>query len=275
MNLSDHTKETGSKLFVSYLDGTILTTDKKVSPKTKEALKKFVEAGNHFAICTGRDITSGRAVYESLGLDLPGSYVIAYNGGQIYDVDADKTIYRIGIEQDLIRDIFKLAEEYDSYVHTYNDEYILSPMAGECLDYYRIVIKTPVKDGKDALDYMDVPPCKVISIELHDHEKQERFRMAAEEAFGNRLKLMYSNPLYLELIPKESGKGEAMTWLCEHLNIPVENAIAAGDGDNDISMIKAAGLGIAMINAPDTVKAAADVITTFDNDHDGLAEYIK
>ena len=99
--------------------------------------------------------------------------------------------------------------------------------------------------------------------------------MAAEEAFGDRLKLMYSNPLYLELIPKESGKGEAMIWLCNHLNIPVENAIAAGDGDNDISMIKAAGLGIAMINAPDTVKAAADVITTFDNDHDGLAEFIK
>ena len=180
-----------------------------------------------------------------------------------------------GIEQELVRDIFRLAEEYDSYVHTYNDEYILSPMAGECLDYYRIVIKTPVKDGKDALDYMDVPPCKVISIELHDHEKQERFRMAAEEAFGDRLKLMYSNPLYLELIPKESGKGEAMTWLCKHLSIPVENAIAAGDGDNDISMIKAAGLGIAMINAPDTVKVAADVITTFDNDHDGLAEFIK
>ena len=72
-----------------------------------------------------------------------------------------------------------------------------------------------------------------------------------------------------------AGKGTQAKKICEHLNIPVENAIAAGDGDNDISMIKAAGLGIAMINAPDTVKDAADVITTFDNDHDGLAEYIK
>ena len=99
--------------------------------------------------------------------------------------------------------------------------------------------------------------------------------MAAEDAFGDRLKLMYSNPYYLELIPKQSGKGEAMIRLCEHLGIPVRNSIAAGDGDNDISMIQAAGLGIAMINAPDSVKSAADVITEYDNDHDGLAEYLK
>ncbi len=263
------------KLFVSDLDGTILTKEKKISPKTMEALRRFVDAGNRFAICTGRDINSGRAVYDGLGLNLPGSFVMAYNGGQIYDVDKDETIYRVGIEQDLIREIFELAKKHDIYVHTYNDEYILSPFGGECLDFYRIVIKTPVKDGADALDYMDVPPCKVICIELHDHEKQERFRMAAEDAFGDRLKLMYSNPYYLELIPKQSGKGEAMIRLCEHLGIPVRNSIAAGDGDNDISMIQAAGLGIAMINAPDSVKSAADVITEYDNDHDGLAEYLK
>ncbi len=274
MNLSDHINGTGIKLFASDLDGTILTDEKIVSPKTRDALRRFVEAGNHFAICTGRDINSGRKVYESLELDLPGSFVIAYNGGQIFDVDKGETVYRIGIEQELVRKIFEFSEKQGMYVHTYNDEYIISPFGGECLDYYRIVIKTPVKEGADALDYMDVPPCKIISIELHDHEKQERFRIAAEEAFGDRLKLMYSSPYYLELIPKQSGKGEAVARLCEYLNIPLENSIAAGDGDNDISMIRAAGLGIAMLNAPDSVKAAADVITTYDNNHDGLAEFL-
>jgi hypothetical protein len=148
MNLSDHINGTGIKLFASDLDGTILTDEKIVSPKTREALRRFVEAGNHFAICTGRDINSGRKVYESLGLDLPGSFVIAYNGGQIYDVDKGETIYRIRIEQNLVREIFDFARKQDMYVHTYNDEYIISPFGGECLDYYRIVIKTRLRKAQ-------------------------------------------------------------------------------------------------------------------------------
>ena len=264
-----------TKLFVTDLDGTILTEKKEISPRTKEALRRFVEAGNHFAICTGRDITSGRLVYEELGLDMPGSFVMAFNGNMIYDVDNDKIIYRVGIEESLIKEVFKMAEEHDIYIQTYNDDYILSPWGGECLDFYKKVIKTPAKVGENALDFMDKPPCKIICIELHDHEKQESFRKAVEEAYGDKLDLMYSSPIYLELIPKNSGKGEALKHLAEHLNIPMENTIAAGDGENDIEMIKAAGLGVAMKNAPDEVKAASDVVTEFDNDHDGLAEFIS
>ncbi len=265
----------GIKLFATDLDGTILTEKKEISPRTKEALIHFVEAGNHFAICTGRDITSGKLVYNELKLEMPGSYVMAYNGGMIYDVDEDRVIYRVGIEKELVKEIFEMAADFGIYIQTYNDDFILSPWGGECLDYYKKVIKTPAKVGEDALDYMDKPPCKIICIELHDHEKQERFRKAVTEKYGDKLDLMYSSPVYLELIPKNSGKGEALRYLADHLDIPIENTIAAGDGENDISMIEAAGLGIAMKNAPDVVKAAADVVTEFDNDHDGLAGFIR
>ena len=122
---------------------------------------------------------------------------------------------------------------------------------------------------------MNVEPCKVICIELHDHEKQERYRHEMERLFGDRLQLMYSNDYYLELIPKESGKGSALIRLSEILGIPAENTIAAGDADNDISMIEAAGIGVAMLNAADTVKQVADVITKTDNDNDGLAEILS
>ena len=74
---------------------------------------------------------------------------------------------------------------------------------------------------------------------------------------------------------KEAGKGSAVIRLSEYLNIPIENTIAAGDEQNDISMIEEAGLGIAMINAGDIVKKSADVITVYDNNNDGLAEFIK
>ena len=263
------------KIFMSDLDGTLLTTDKKVSPATSEALKKFVEGGGHFAISTGRDINSARSVYDQLGLDLPGSFVAAYNGGQIYEVDSGKTIYRIGIDQKMVREIFRLAEEMNIYIHTYNDDYILSPFGGECLDYYKMVIKTPAKTGWECLDFLDVPPCKMISIELHDHEKQEAFKREVEKRYGDHLTLMYSSEYYLELIPKESGKGESLKKLSDYLGIPMENTMAAGDEDNDITMIQAAGTGIAMLNASDKVKAIADKVTNADNDHDGLVPFLS
>lgn len=263
------------KIFITDLDGTLLTYDKKISPETMRALENFVSAGNHFAICTGRDINSARSVYEGLGLDFPGSYLIAYNGGQIVDVDKNETVYRIGIDKETVSEIMALAKEYDIHVHGYNDTHIISPADNECLRHYCITIKTPVIIARDICEYMCVPSCKLICIELNDREKQERFRIKLEERFGDRLSFLYSSPIYLEIIPKESGKGNSLLQLSRICDIPAENIISAGDEENDISLLKAAGTGIAMINAIDSVKAAADIITKKDNDHDGLAEYLN
>ena len=261
-------------IFVTDLDGTLLTTDKKVSPKTKEALKAFIEAGNKFAICTGRDINSSLAVYNSLGLDLKGSFVVAYNGGQIIDVDRNETVFREGIPISRVRELLDMAKEYGLHVHTYNDHFILTESYNECVEFYRRVIKTPLIVAEDIMPYVDVPPCKIICIELHDHEKQDRFRRAVLEKYSDMLDSMYSNDYYLELIPRNSGKGNALIRLRDMLGIDEKNVIAAGDGENDISMIKAAGVGVAMINAPENVQQAADIVTKTDNDHDGLAEIL-
>ena len=94
------------------------------------------------------------------------------------------------------------------------------------------------------------------------------------EKYSDTVTTVYSNPYYLEIFMKEAGKGSAVIRLAEHLSIPIENTIAAGDEQNDISMIEAAGCGIAMANATDMVKQIADVVTTYDNNHDGLAEFI-
>ena len=261
----------GKYLFLTDLDGTLLNKEKKITPETERVLMEYSARGNIFAICTGRDINSARSVYRDLGLDLPGSYVAAYNGGQIYSVEQDETIYRTGIPKEVVAELFEMAKEYGVHIHTYNDRFILTPEYNECMDFYRRVIKTPVIVSDHIMEFVDVPPCKMICIELHDHEKQERFRRAASERYKDLLNLMYSNDYYLELIPKESGKGSALIRLREILGILPDHTLAAGDADNDISMIRAAGIGIAMKNAADTVKAAADVITEEDNDHDGLA----
>ena len=260
-----------NKIFFSDLDGSLLTDDKRVSPKTMEALSRFVEAGNTFAICTGRDINSSLSVYRNLGLDIKGAYVVAYNGGQIYDVDNEKTIYREGIPIEMVRELLDMAYSFGLHVHTYNDHFILTEAYNECVEFYRKVIKTPLILADDIMPYVDVPPCKIICIEMHDHEKQDRLRRAVLDKYSDMLDSMYSNDYYLELIPKNSGKGNALIRLRDILGIKPENVIAAGDGENDISMIQNAGIGIAMINAPKNVRDAADIVTENDNNHDGLA----
>lgn len=263
------------KIFFFDLDGTLLNSEKKITPKTMDALKHFTDAGNYFAISTGRAIDSAMDVQKELGLFFQGTFLIGYNGGQIYDCAKKEIVYRAQIPFELVEKCFEIAERRGVHIHTYNDDHILTKKTGECMDYYRRVIKTPVTVTDDIFKELKFGPSKCIAIELHDHDKMEEFRKEVSELAPDKLSVMYSNPYYLEIFPKEAGKGSAVVRLCEYLNIPIENSLAAGDEQNDISMIRAAGTGIAMFNATDLVKENADVITDTDNDHDGLAPFIE
>ena len=263
-----------SKIFFTDLDGTLLTKEKKVSPATMDALKKFTAAGNHFAINTGRALESAMSVQRDNDLFFPGSFLVAYNGSQIYDCDNKCDVYRTGIPFEMIPDIFALSREYGVHCHTYTDDNIVTPTEDDELKYYRRVIETPYIVTDDICSALPAIPCKIIGIELHDREKCDRFKAAVEEYAGDKLTLLYSNPYYLEIFSSDAGKGSAVTRLADHLNIPHENTLAAGDEENDISMVEAAGLGIAMLNATDDVKKAADIITETDNNNDGLAKIL-
>ncbi len=265
---------TDKKIFFFDLDGTLLNSEKKITLKTLEALRKFTDAGNYFAINTGRAIDSAKMVYKHLGLDFKGSFLCGSNGTEIYSVEEDRYVFRTGVRLELVPRILDLAEQYDVHCHTYNLDHIVSRHDNECMKYYRRVIKTPLLITNDVLKDVTEPPSKMIAIELHDHSKQERFREALQNMVGDELTLLYSNPYYLEIFPSDAGKGSAVKRLADILSVDIVNTYAAGDEQNDISMIQAAGTGIAMINGTDLVKESADVVTTFDNDHDGLAEFI-
>ncbi len=260
-----------NKIFFTDLDGTLLTKQKQVGDATMKALNAFTEAGGHFAISTGRALDSAMSVQKENNLFFPGSYLIAFNGSEIYDCDAKIDIYRTGVPFDLVPEIFSLAKEYAIHCHTYNNDKLITPAEDEELKYYRRVIHTPYIVTDDICSELPQVPCKIIGIELKDSQKLDRFKKAVEAISKDRLTLLYSNPFYLEIFNIEAGKGSAVKRLSAHLNIPVRDTLAAGDEENDISMIEAAGIGIAMLNATDAVKKAANVITKTDNNNDGLA----
>lgn len=263
--------KTGTKIFFTDLDGTLLNSKKQVTPATREALERWTLSGNRLVLCSGRAIDSVRDVKDSLGLTYPGMYLAGCNGSEIYDCEGDRTLSRITLPFDLVSLILEAAKECGVHCHTYTDTHIISPADNEALRYYCRVIHTPVRICEDVIGALDKEPCKCIAIEIKDLSKLERFRKALLPLVKDRATLLYSSPNYLEIFSADAGKGSAVVRLCGLLNIPVANSLAAGDEANDISMLEAAGYGIAMKNARDEVKKKADVITEDDNDHDGLA----
>lgn len=262
-----------TKICFTDLDGTLLNDNKQISSYTKEVLEKWTAAGHKFALCSGRDINSIGDVKSYLGLDFPGMYLIGCNGGQIYDCDAQKTIYKITLSLTQIQHIMQEAERFGLHCHTYSDTHIISPKADDELTYYKRVISTPVSFSSDVTTALPSEgACKCIAITLNDFERLEQFRVALFPwAEKEGISLLYSQPRYLEIFPAASGKGAAVLKLCEFLSIDTSYAIAVGDAENDISMVQVAGTGIAMANAMESVKAVATTITSADNNHDGLA----
>ena len=87
--------------------------------------------------------------------------------------------------------------------------------------------------------------------------------------------MIFSNEQYLEILPADAGKGNALRFIADFLHAPLSHTFAAGDAENDISMLQAAGTGIAMLNAQEAVKKAADIITQKSNDENGLLEILE
>lgn len=262
------------KLFLSDLDGTLLTSEKKVSPATREALERFVSRGGRFCICTGRALPNAMDEQKKLGLDYPGSFVVGYNGAEIYDCDQKKYVFRTTVPLEDVPVIFETAREAGVHIQTYQDRYIVAERYSEEMTYYRSIIHSPVIITDHIMDEVKEPPCKLLAIELKDREKNIRLKQALEERFGDHLHLMFSNPWYLEIIPEDASKGNALEKIREYLGMRREETMAAGDEENDIPMIRAAGLGIAMKNGTDAAKKSADAVTEEDNDHDGLVPFL-
>ena len=267
-------KET--RILFTDLDGTLLTDEKKISPYTYHILEQWcTQENNHLVLCSGRALDSIQHVFKQLNLKFPNVYLIGCNGGEIYDCEKKQLLLRRTLTFDIIKEIFFIAKQHDIHIQTYSETHIITPKAGPELAYYKQVIHTPYIVCSDPMDHLSKEPCKCLAIELKDLKRLEDFRKNILKELGDQVSVIYSNPNYIELFPINSGKGSSILWLCDYLNIPVKNSIAAGDEMNDISMIQTAGLGVAMKNGRKEVQQIANTITAYDNNEDGLAKFLK
>ncbi|MBQ8592592.1 MAG: Cof-type HAD-IIB family hydrolase [Lachnospiraceae bacterium] len=269
----EHNKNT--KIFFTDLDGTLLNDAKEITPKTRKALDTIAANGHKLVLISGRPVLSVLEVKETLHLDYPGMYIIAYNGGCIYDCDNDRLLLEKRVSLEDAAHLVEASKQAGLYCQTYTDTHIITSEHGPELDYYTKTIHLPYHITEDVIGMLDKPPYKLHTICLDDRSRLEAFCDSLSTWAENRIQMIFSNDKYLELIPYDSGKGFALKYLSEYLGVAIENTLSAGDADNDISMIEAAGTGVAMLNGAQSVKDIADVITPADNNNDGLAEILS
>ena len=280
-----------TKILFTDLDETLLTTDKKITEKTRMKIIEMLARGNHFVLASGRPINSILDVRKQLDIretDIKqasnqGSlkngriYAIAYNGAVIYDcMDSPYELKSYTIPMAIAQAVFDMAIEWGIHIQTYTDTHIVSCAEDSELTFYTRAVKMGYLIETRLDKVLLHEPFKLIAICLDNRARLEEFRAAVESsAIGQEITCAFSNAQYLEFYHKKAGKGNAMINLCNELNVHIKNSVAAGDEENDISMIKAAAVGVCMANGSSVVKECADYITENDNNNDGIAEIIE
>lgn len=256
------------------MDGTLLNDKKELTAGNKAAINKALAVGHNVIISTGRPLVSGKLLAAELGLTGEGCFAITFNGGEIYDLFNQKTIYKKTVPLEYVYHLFDLAREQGLHCQTYDETYVLAEHDTKELRRYSERTNVIPKIVPDITTSLTEEPVKLIVIDF-DHEKLVNFRQNVSTWITGKVDPMFSSIDYLEFIAPGISKGNAVRYLCEYLSIPIEQTIAAGDAENDISMIKTAAIGIAMANAEPEIKAVANMVTTRDNNHDGIAEIIE
>ena len=266
------------KLILLDLDGTLLTSDKKISPANYDALERCAKNGVHIVPSTGRFYGGMPQVVR----DLPFvRYVVAVNGAQVYDVKEDKVLCREEIDLETAFRVFDALDAlpviYDcymggfgyDYVEMYEsiDEFISDPRVNAMVKGTR----KPVPDLRAFLREQGSPLQK-IQMFFKDMDRRAKELERLPKLFPD-LTVTSSITNNIEFNAKNANKGEALRFLCRHLGLDVSESMSFGDSGNDLSMIVAAGTGVAMANADQALLDAADYVTDT-NDNDGVAKAI-
>lgn len=267
-------KAARTNLLFTDMDGTLLNNKSEISPAMKAGLDRMTAAGHHLILSSGRPLPSILEVREKLGITYPNMLIISNNGALVYDCDSASNILVHRLEMEDIRYIIGEAEKQKLHIHAYTDTEIVCHGMNDELRFYTRRIHLPLKCVENIADSLTQGSFKLQAIHLTDRKVLEDFKAHILPHLGGRVQLIFSNDQYLEILPASAGKGSALRYVEKYLHAPHSHTFSAGDAENDISMLKAAHTGIAMANAADVVKAAADIITEKDNDHDGLLEII-
>lgn len=264
------------------LDGTLFNNQSQITPKNHEAIQKALDHGIHVVISTGRPF-SGLPMNQIAKTGI--RYAITTNGSGVYELPSGKCIYENAMEEEIILPILEFLDTKDIHMDAFINGRAFSSekcrAAAEKLDMppslKNYIINTRVRVS-DLTGYIRQNHLPVQKMTLNfypagdgifkDRETVKEFLLA-----NPKIQCVSGGYHNLEFTKAGVTKGTGLLELTRRLGIPVENTMAIGDTENDIDILTAAGIGVAMGNATEDVKAKAGHITA-SNEEDGVAKAI-
>lgn len=260
------------KALVLDIDGTLTNSKKEISPATKAAIQGVMEAGHKVILASGRPTPGMRRYEEELELEKYGSYLLSFNGARIVECRSGEIVYQRTLPLAFLPKLYRFAKENACGLITYLGSGIVSAFEpDEYVELEARINALPIRVEEKFLQFIDFDINKCLM--TAPPEKAEILEKQLQEMLGEHLSVYRSEPFFIEIMPKNVDKATSLEEMLRIIGIKRENTICCGDGFNDISMIKYAGVGVAMGNAQPAVKEVADYITA-SNDEDGLVEAI-
>ena len=254
------------RLIALDLDGTVLGPGKEIAPAGRAALQDAERASCHVALATGRMLRSAAAVQARLGLHGP---LIAYNGGLVRLPDGSGWTDPVPLPA--AHAVGALCRERGYFLQAYLGDDLYVPFEDGRAEAYAELAGVTYTVDPDIAYRPPVAPTKLLVIE--PAERQPEVRAALAPVADGRLELANSYAHYLEISRSGVDKGTALARLADALGIPRECVLAVGDGENDLAMIRYAGVGAAVANAVPALASAADFVAQA-RFGDGVAEAV-
>lgn len=261
------------EVLVLDVDGTLMRTDKTISQKTIDEIVRIQKEGIKVAIASGRCTAGIMPTARQIKLDEFGGYIVSYNGGCISNCRSGEIIYNVNLPDGIVPEIYEFSKQEGTGIMTYHnndiiaendaDQYIQIDAKGCSIDIH------VVEDFGKEVTY-PVNKCLLTG----DPDFMAGVEPKAAKAFEGRLSVYRSEDFYVEMMPLGIDKAYGLSKLLKQLGYTRNQMICCGDGFNDISMIEYAGLGVAMANADEQIRACADYIAPH-CDEDGLVDVIR
>ncbi len=260
------------ELLVMDLDGTLTNSEKKITQRTKEALFRIQEEGVHIALASGRPTPGVMPVAEELELEKYGGYILSFNGANVMRMDTREVIYQNVVPKQFIRPLYEAALEEGIGIISYSsNEIIAGTKTDEYMQKESKITHMPIHEVENFPNFLDFPVNKCLMTADGEYMEEAEKRMQARFP---ELNVFRSEPYFLEIMPQNVDKAFSLSRLLKYMELSRSQMICCGDGFNDLSMIRYAGLGVAMANAQQVVKKEADYITA-SNDEDGIALVVE